>query len=259
MSDAITHSASTPLQNQTLALLVSYQRAPSVRLRNHIVELNMGLVRRVAHRFSQRTPVPYEDLQQLGSLGLIRAIERFNPQHGCAFSSFAIPYIRGEMLHYLRDHSHLIRIPRRWQTLQRQGHRIQEQLTTQLGRTPTNLEIAAHLGIEPEMWEEARTSLQQTPLSLDVAVPSPQGETLSTLGDQLPDQKDLDLQLAQLERMQLQRALTQLEHQTCQILKAIFLEDQTRQQAAAFLGVSPMTITRRVQRGISQLQGLLQS
>jgi RNA polymerase sigma-B factor len=259
MSEAIPYSTSTPLQKRTLALLVAYQQEPSVALRNRIVELNMGLVRRVAHRLSQRTPVPYEDLQQLGSLGLILAIERFNPQHGCAFSSFAIPYIRGEMLHYLRDHSHLIRIPRRWQSLQRQGHRIQEQLTTQLGRTPTHVEIAAHLGVELKIWEEARTSLQQPPLSLDVAVPSPQGESLSTLGEQLPDQKDLDLQLAQLDRMQLQVALTQLEQQTCQILKAIFLEDQTRKQAAAFLGVSPMTITRRIQLGISQLQGLLQS
>ena len=74
-----------------MRVLSAYARNPSLELRNQLVECNLGLVRQVAHRISNQCSEPYEDLEQIGYLGLIRAIERFNPQQGCAFSSFAIP------------------------------------------------------------------------------------------------------------------------------------------------------------------------
>ena len=79
-------------------------------LRNRLVKLNAGLVRKIAHRVSHQCAEPYEDLEQIGFIGLIRAIERFNPTQGCAFSSFAVPYIRGEMLHFLRDRGSAIKV-----------------------------------------------------------------------------------------------------------------------------------------------------
>ena len=98
---------------RSIELLTAYYRNPSLELRNELVTLNAGLVRQMAHRISNQCSEPFEDLNQIGYLGLIRAIERFNPHHGYAFSSFAIPYIRGEMLHYLRDKGSVMRIPRR--------------------------------------------------------------------------------------------------------------------------------------------------
>ncbi|CCQ51758.1 Cyanobacterial SigF-related sigma factor [Crocosphaera watsonii WH 8502] len=88
---------------ETLKLFQEYEKNPKTRLRNKILELNFGLVRREAHHWVHQCPESYEDLVQVGSLGLIRAIERFSIGKGHAFSSFAIPYIRGEIQHYLRE------------------------------------------------------------------------------------------------------------------------------------------------------------
>ncbi|NJL99835.1 MAG: sigma-70 family RNA polymerase sigma factor, partial [Synechococcaceae cyanobacterium SM2_3_2] len=156
LSDTKTTLEKTHRQEKTVEILAAYRRCPSVHLRNHLVELNSGLVRRIAHRFSQQSTVPYEDLEQLGSLGLIRAIERFDPQHGFAFSSFAVPYIRGEMLHYLRDQSTMVRIPRRWQSLQRQGQQMMTLLSAELGRTPSDGEVATALGVSVQDWRSAK-------------------------------------------------------------------------------------------------------
>ena len=136
---------SLALQNQEL--LVAYHRHPSLKLRNQIVELNQGLVRQIAHRMQAQCSEPYEDLEQIGYLGLIQAIERFNPQQGWAFSSFAMPYIRGEILHYLRDRGGIMRIPRRWQDLHNRGRKVCKQLIASLGRQPQDQEIAGVLGV----------------------------------------------------------------------------------------------------------------
>ena len=116
-----------------IELLMTYSRNPSVKLRNQLVSLHSGLVRKVAHQFRQQCGEPYEDLEQIGYLGLIRAIERFDPHQGSAFSSFAITYIRGEMLHYLRDQATMVKIPRRWQDLDQKGKKLRKELTVTLG------------------------------------------------------------------------------------------------------------------------------
>lgn len=253
-------ATSTTRQQKTVELLAAYRRRPSVQIRNRLVELNIGLVRRIAHRLSKQSVVPYEDLEQLGSMGLIRAIERFNPQQGYAFSSFAVPYIRGEMLHYLRDQSTTVRIPRRWQGLQRQGQQMVSRLSAEWGRTPTDAEVAEALEVTVQDWRAAKQSqLNQVLMSLDAQLGSHlnSGESSITLADLLPDGKDQEQQHNEQDRQQLQRALAQLEDQTRQILELIYLKDMTRKQTARYIGVSPMTITRRVQRGLAQLNALM--
>ena len=146
----------TSLQSQSIELLVAYRQKPSVQLRNRLVRLNMGLVRKVAHRLSHQCAEPYEDLEQCGFLGLITAIERFDPSQGFAFSSFAVPYIRGEILHFLRDRANSVRIPRRWQKLNRDGSKARQALMTELGRQPSEHEIAAALEITIEEWQSVK-------------------------------------------------------------------------------------------------------
>jgi RNA polymerase sigma factor (sigma-70 family) len=99
------------IRSRGMELLMAYKQEPSINLRNRLVRLNAGLVRKIAHRISHQCSEPYEDLEQIGYLGLIRAIERFNPGQGCAFSSFAVPYIRGEMLHFLAIAAPLLKFP----------------------------------------------------------------------------------------------------------------------------------------------------
>ena len=98
-----TKISSKELKTDSLALLREYQQSASLELRNQIVQLNIGLVRKEAHQWLNHCTENYEDLVQVGCIGLIRAIERFEMSKGHAFSSFATPYIRGEIQHYLRD------------------------------------------------------------------------------------------------------------------------------------------------------------
>lgn len=241
-----------------MALLVSYHRNPSLEIRNKLVRLNTGLVRKIAHRMSYQCSEPFEDLEQLGYLGLIRAIERFNPSHGCAFSSFAVPYIRGEILHFLRDRSGALRIPRRWQDFQKQGQKVREELVKRLGRYPSDDEIAQELGVSMAEWQQIRLSNQnRSLLSLDAAS-TQQFDSCLTLGDTLPDVHYQMLQGWEEDRQQLQNALSQLEEKTRIAIEFVYYEGMSRQEVSERIGVSPMTVTRRIHRGLQQMMTLLQ-
>lgn len=143
-----------------MELLQLYHQNPSIELRNKLVKLHIGLVRKMAHKFSHQCSEPYEDLEQIGYFGLIRAIERFDPSQGYAFSSFAVPYIRGEMLHFLRDRSTLLKIPRRWQELYNEGQKVRKELAEILGRPPKDAEIAKRLKVSLQEWQETKLAAQ---------------------------------------------------------------------------------------------------
>ena len=248
----------TTVRSRGMELLIAYHQAPSVRLRNQLVQMNAGLVRKIAHRVSHQCAEPYEDLEQIGYLGLIRAIERFNPNQGCAFSSFAVPYIRGEMLHFLRDRSSTVKIPRRWQQLNKAGQKIREELAEAYGRQPTDAEVAQRLGVSVTEWRESKLATKnRLPLSLDATV-SQQVDSPMTLGDTLPDSHYQNLQILEEDRQQLQRALSQLEDKTRQAIEFVFINDLSRKEVAERIGVSPMTVTRRLHRGLQQMVSCLQ-
>ncbi|MGF1482595.1 MAG: RNA polymerase sigma factor SigF [Cyanophyceae cyanobacterium] len=237
-------------------LLLAYSRNPSLKLRNKIVELNIGLARKVAHQINQQCAEPYEDLEQIGSLGLIRAIERFDPLQGNAFSSFAIPYIRGEILHYLRDKGSTMKIPRRWQELHNKGRKLHQRLEATLGRIPSDSELAEALGVSIQEWNECQLAFQnRTPVSLD-AVISQSSDTL-TLGETLAAPLCQTAQI-QEERLLLQKAIEQLETKTKAAIEYVYLRDLPRREAAKQIGVSPMTVTRHLKKGVEQLENLLQ-
>jgi RNA polymerase sigma factor (sigma-70 family) len=102
------------IKARTAELFAQYQRSPSVRVRNQIVELNIGLAQRAAHRLSQDGQETLEDLIQVGAIGLCKAVERFDPSKGNAFSSYAMPFIRGEISHWRRDKTRMVKVPRSW-------------------------------------------------------------------------------------------------------------------------------------------------
>jgi RNA polymerase sigma-B factor len=251
------------MSNQTysrvdgLALLKAYSQNASIELRNKIVQLNQGLVRKVAHRISSSCSEPYEDLEQVGYLGLIRAIERFDPSQGCAFSSFAVPYIRGEILHFLRDRTSTVKIPRRWQDLQREGEKVRTQLTRQQGHPPSEQAIAAALGIAMTEWQEVKLSAQNRfPLSLDASFQTQDEGT--TLGECLADYREQERQYLEEEQQQLRKAINQLEEKTRSVIEWVFFKDLTRKEVAERIGVSPVTVSRWIHQGVDQLVTLLQ-
>lgn len=250
-----THSS---IHSDGMQLLISYYQNPSIALRNRLVKLHTGLVRKMAHHFSRQCTEPYDDLEQIGYLGLIRAIERFNPNQGYAFSSFAVPYIRGEILHFLRDRSSLVKIPRRWHELHQQGQKARKELTLVLGRCPTDTEIAQKLGVSVQEWRESSLAAQnRILLSLDTTVIQ-HVERPITLGEALPDTHSTARQQQEEERQQLQGAISQLEEKTRTAVECVFLKEFSRKEAAKRIGTSPMTVTRYLQRGKKQLVSLLQ-
>jgi RNA polymerase sigma-B factor len=244
----------TELKSETLQLLRQYQTAPSAEARNALVKLNLGLVRREAHHWINQCTESYDDLMQVGTIGLIRAIERFDMSKGHAFSSFAIPYIRGEIQHYLRDKGSPVRIPRRWQALQRQAASATRELRGQLGRQPTDNEIASVLDISCEEWQEIKLAHRnRSPLSLDAPMGDEDDGAMS-LGELLPDSQYRSFQLAQEDQIRLQQALVQLEMKTRQVLEFVFLHDLTQKETAERLGISAVTVSRRVKRGLKLLK-----
>ena len=246
------------LSSRCIELLQAYSSNPCLKLRNQLVELNIGLVRKVAHQVSRKCAEPYEDLEQIGYLGLIRAIERFDMQQGSAFSSFAIPYIRGEMLHYLRDRGSMMRIPRRWQELYARGKKLRKDLIEKLGRLPKDNEIAVALGIPLQEWSECQLALQnRLPISLDALINNSTDSSV-TFGETIADPRCQQQRKLAEDRLQLQRAMNQLEEKTKAAIECVFLKDLPRKEAAQKIGISPMTVTRHLHKGIEQLEAILE-
>ncbi|MEC4983576.1 MAG: RNA polymerase sigma factor SigF [Oscillatoria sp. PMC 1068.18] len=247
------------LKLQSLELLRDYQNSGDARLRNQILKLNFGLVRREAHHWVNQCSESYEDLVQVGSIGLLRAIERFDLSKGSAFSSFAIPYVRGEIQHYLRDKSSSLRIPRRWLELRHAAAGVTRDLREQLHRQPTDAEVAEALSISLDEWQEIKLAYQnREPLSLDVTVGDAE-EGSASLGELVPDHHYRSFQLAQEDQIRLEQALVQLENRTREVLEFVFLYDLTHKEAAEMLDISVVTVSRRVKKGLSALKKLMQT
>jgi RNA polymerase sigma-B factor len=246
------------LRSDGIELLHLYHQNPSIKLRNKLVQLHTGLVRKMAHKFSHQCNEPYEDLEQIGYFGLIRAIERFDPTQGYAFSSFAVPYIRGEMLHFLRDRSSLLKIPRRWQELYNEGQKVRKELAVSLGRPPKDSEIATILKVSVQEWQETKLAAQnRLPLSLD-ATPVQYVDCQITLGEALPCPRSTTSQQQEEERQQLQGAINMLEEKPRMAVELVFLKEFSRKDAAKKIGTSPMTVTRYLQKGVQDLMCFLQ-
>ena len=245
------------IKSENLELLREYQKSRSTSVRNNLVKINFGLVRKEAHHWINQCNESYEDLLQVGSIGLIRAIERFDISKGHAFSSFAIPYIRGEIQHYLRDKSPSVRIPRQWSDLQKQASGTIQELQIKLNRQPTDTEIAAALGVAVEEWQEIKlASRNRSPLSLDAPIQDEE-EGFTSLGDMVPDNRYRSFQLAQEDVIRLQQALAKLEERTRDILEFVFLHDLTQKETADRLGISAVTVSRRVKKGLDVLKELM--
>lgn len=245
------------VKSETLQLLREYQKFPQADLRNRLVRMNLGLVRKEVYHWLNQCTESYDDLLQVGSLGLIRAIERFDLSKGNAFSSFAVPYIRGEIQHYLRDKSSSVRIPRRWLTLQRQAVAESKRLQAKLNRQPSDVEMAEALQIPLAEWQDVKLAFQnRAPLSLDAPVwDSEDGATC--LGDLIPDQHYRSFQLAQDDRIRLHQALVKLEERTREVLEFVFLHDLTQKETAERLGISAVTVSRRIKKGLTSLRAMM--
>lgn len=253
----MSNTTTDELKQEISQLLREYQQSRSEKVRNQVVQLNFGLVRKEAYYWINQCNESYEDLLQVGSIGLIRAIEKFELSKGNAFSSYAMPYIRGEIQHYLRDKGVTIKIPRRWLALQQQAVGLSRSLQEQYNRPPTNRELAVALKISLSEWQEIKLAwINRAPLSLDVTIQDDE-EGSTCLGELVPDSNYRSFQLAQEDQIRLQQALIQLEKRTREVVECVFLYDLTQKQVAEHLGISVVTVSRQVKKGLNLLKKIM--
>ncbi|WP_374986729.1 RNA polymerase sigma factor SigF [Streptomyces fradiae] len=219
------------------------------RVRAALIEANLPLVRYAAARFRSRNE-PMEDVVQVGTIGLINAIDRFDPDRGVQFPTFAMPTVVGEIKRYFRDNVRTVHVPRRLHELWVQVNGATEDLTTLHGRSPTTAEIAERLKISEEevlSCIEAGRSYHAT--SLEAAQ---EGDGLPGLLDRLGYE---DPALAGVEHRDLVRhLLVQLPEREQRILMLRYYRNLTQSQISQELGVSQMHVSRLLARSFARLR-----
>jgi RNA polymerase sigma-B factor len=221
-------------------------------LRAEVVVLNMGVARAIAHRYRQRG-LAEDDLVQAAYVGLVKAVNGFDPSHERDFLSYAVPTVTGEVKRYFRDFGWAVRPPRRVQELQGSIAKLSSELTHRLGRSPRPTEVAHELGMDVEAVIEALAADGAfTPASLDVPV----GEDGSaTLGDLMPHD---DVEFASAEaRVVLGPAVRALAPRDRRILELRFFEGWTQEQIAKDIGVTQMQVSRLLSRILKDLRSEL--
>lgn len=214
-------------------------------VRHRVVEAHLPLVHHLARRYADRGE-PLDDLVQVGTIGLLKAVDRFDPDRGHAFASFAVPTVLGEIRRHFRDRGWAIRVPRRLQELSRALTESRAELTQQLGRAPTVDELAERAGVDPEQVLEALDSAgaySTVPL-----------ETETDEGPQAWLAED-DAALDAVEnREALRPLLEQLPARERRILALRFVRGMSQAQIAAEVGISQMHVSRLLARTLGQLR-----
>jgi RNA polymerase sigma-B factor len=228
---------------------VAYAHQRAAPLRDELVAAHLGLAEYLARRFANRGE-PLEDLVQVASLGLIKAVDRFDPERGVEFSTYATHTIVGELKRHFRDKGWAIRAPRRMQELYLQLGKVVGTLSQELGHSPTIAELAAEVEVsEEEVLEALEAGQAYRSASLDAPVGNEEGETLGAhLGEE-------DVSLADLEsRATLSPLLAQLPQRERLILHLRFFEGLTQSEIATRLNISQMHVSRLLARSVSELR-----
>ncbi|MGE5575621.1 MAG: SigF/SigG family RNA polymerase sporulation sigma factor [Syntrophothermus sp.] len=238
------------LSDQEVHRLLLLARQGDVGAREELVNCNLRLVASIVQRFANRG-YELEDLFQIGCVGLVKAVDKFDISFGVKFSTYAVPLILGEIQVFLRD-DHPIKIGRSTKETARQIHRAQEELANQLGREPSLNEVAARTGIPPE---ELVTVLDavQTPVSLQEVIS--EDEQPIFLEDQVAAGTDASAQT--IENLALEQALAQLDERDRQILRLRFFKGKTQSQVAELIGLSQVQVCRLEKKALLSLRALL--
>ncbi|MFJ9379958.1 RNA polymerase sigma factor SigF [Streptomyces sp. NPDC101455] len=226
--------------------------------RNTLIEMNVTLVRYAASRFRSRSQDEMEDIVQVGTIGLIKAIDRFELTREVEFTSFAIPYITGEIKRFFRDTSWAVHVPRRLQEARVQLAKANEELRSRLGRMPTVKELSQLMCLSEEEVNEARlASNGYNSASLDAAISSgDEGE--AALADFI-GLDDNALELVE-DFNALAPLIAELDDRERRIIHMRFVDELTQAQIGEHLGVSQMHVSRLLNRTLTKLRtGMLTS
>jgi len=235
------------------ALFLRWRQRGDQAAREVLVERFMPLARSLARRYG-RSSEPLEDLLQVASLGLLKAIDRFEPEREIPFPSFAVPTILGEMRRYFRDSGWAIHMPRGTQERALAVRDAQDRYANEHGRAPTVGQLAEYLELDTEEIIDALQAIQAyETLSLDAPPPGADDE-VSTFGDAM-GREDERYELVELDAT-LGAALGHLPARERAILRMRFVEDRTQSEIATRVGVSQMQVSRLLRRSLAELRAL---
>ncbi len=237
----------------SVQLFARWQQQGDAAAREALVQRFMPLARSLARRYD-RSSEPFDDLLQVASMGLLKALDRFDAQRGFSFPSFAVPTILGEMRRYFRDCGWSVHVPRGDQERALKVREAQETLTNERGHAPTVNQLAVYLELDVE---QVLGALQATHAYEALSLDAPRAgaeEDATTLGDAM-GLEDERYELVELDAT----VVTALRHIAAReraILHMRFVEDLTQTQIAARLGISQMQVSRLLRRSLDQLRAL---
>ena len=238
----------TAAHDETLERFFEYRRTKDRRLRDALISDHLGLAIALARRFAGRGEA-VDDLEQIATLGLLKAVERFEPERGLAFSTFATPTISGEIKRHFRDRSWSVRVPRALQELGLRLTATVADLTNDLGRSPTLDEIAAELDVDTEAVLEAmEANRAYATQSLDAQLPGDDRSLGDTIGSDEPGMDDVEV------RMVVGDLLETLPEREQAILRLRFFEGLTQTEIASQVGISQMHVSRLLSRSLETLR-----
>ncbi|MHB1001415.1 MAG: RNA polymerase sigma factor SigF [Armatimonadota bacterium] len=243
------------IEDDAESLFLRYAETRDTKIRDCLVIMHQNLVRFLAGKFMNRGE-PIEDLVQVGTIGLINAIDRFDPGRGTKFSTYATPTIVGEIRRHFRDKAWSLKVPRRLQELNLSANKAVESLSQKLGRSPTIQEIAQTVqASEEETLEAIELGNAYDTVSLDTKLPYEGESTPLSLAEFIGD---IDGSLDNLEKYgDLNQAMDCLDHRERSIIYLRFFKDMSQTEVAKKLNISQMHVSRLQQKALKRLKELL--
>jgi RNA polymerase sigma-B factor len=233
-------------------LLERYHRDGDLEARERLIERFLPLARQLASRYSY-TDEPHDDLVQVACVGLVKAVDRFEPDRGSTFVNYAVPTILGELKRHFRDKGWAVHVPRAMQERALRVNQAIAVLSTRLGRSPSAKEIAGHVGISSEQALEAlEAATAYDTLSLESTPPGGDDEERRSYVDTLPTE-ERGYELVELGQV-LSGTVRALPDRERIILHLRFVQDLTQAEIAERVGVSQMHVSRLLRRALDKLR-----
>lgn len=242
--------------------LLTYKKSNDKKLKkqlqNLIVVAFMPFVKKIAGSLARRSTDPVDDLIQVGAVGLIKAIDLYNPDIGTKFKTYATYLITGEIRHYLRDKASMIKAPREIQELAFRINCVTKQLSEE-GFEPTSEQIAEAMSLPVKKINDIiEVDRRKSTISLDQTVNYEDDDTMSLL-DKIPSGDYQELLGLYEEKMMLSKAIAQLKPKLKEVVELSYYEDLNQREIAEKLNISQMQVSRRIKQALSDMYNIITS
>ena len=226
-------------------------------LQNIIALAAMPLVKKIARGLARRNTDPVEDIMQVGSVGLVKAIQLYNPKVSENFKTYATYLITGEIRHYLRDKVSMIKAPREIYELAYRVNKLMQKLKDEQGNEPSEIVLAEELGTSVgKIKEVIDVERRKQTISLDQVISTGVDESLS-LFDKIADDNHYNLESFQEDKILINDAIKKLDVKLQEVIVLNYFEDMSQTQIALKLGISQMQVSRRLKKALSMLLNIL--